>query len=254
MNNPSAAFAGFAEALARAHALDRPTVAVPSPAPSTIGEAMEVQAEVMQRLGVRHSGWKLGFDPGGAIVGAPLYSGYIHASGESFPAQAAGLWGVEPEIAVRLGADLPPRPGAPYSREDIMNAVASVLVGIEIVASRIIDFKAAPYPAFVADNIGNAGYFTGTEISDWRHLDLTNLRAILTIGGETVHDAHGNHPNGDPLKPIVDYANSPSDRIGGLKAGQLITTGSLCGLVPATGPCEVTATIEGIGESRVTIV
>lgn len=254
MNSPSTNFADLAAALAGAHSAGGPTVEVPSPAPSTIAEAMAIQADIMQRLGVQHSGWKLGYDPDGAVVGAPLFSGYIHASGASYSVRSGGLWGVEPEIAVRLGADLPQRPGAPYSREDIMNAISSVLVGIEIVASRVIDFKAAPYPVFLADNIGNAAYMTGAEISDWRNLDLTNLHATLKIGDATILDAKGTHPNGDPLKPIVDYANAPSDLIGGLKAGHIITTGSLCGLIPATGPGEVIATIESIGEARMMIV
>jgi 2-keto-4-pentenoate hydratase len=165
----------------------------------------------------------------------------------------AGVWGVEPEIAVRLGADLPRRIVQAYSRDDILSAVDAVLVGIEIVASRIIDHKTAPFLLYLADNIGHAGYAVGAEKRNWHDLDLANLRVTLTINSEIVHDAVGGHPTGDPIKPLVDYANAQSDRLGGLRAGQIITTGSLCGLVAVEGPGEVSAAIDRIGEARLYI-
>jgi 2-keto-4-pentenoate hydratase len=68
-----------------------------------------------------------------------------------------------------------------------------------------------------------------------------------------VHDAIGGHPTTDPLKPLLDYANAQSDRLGGFRAGQIITTGSLCGLVSVEEPSEVTAMIDSIGEARLYI-
>lgn len=245
------AYAAFAAALADAHAGGEPVVVPQGALPATVSEGMSVQTEVTRRLGARVGGWKVGAGPERISEGAPIYTHLLRASGASFPLRKSGLWGVEPEFGVRLRADLPPRPAKPYTREEIVDAIDAMFAGIEILASRVVDFKAVPHTVFLADNIGNAGYVTGPDASGWRGLDLSKLRATLTIDGETVHDAVGGHTYGDPLQPLIDFANAPCDGLGGLKAGHVITTGSLCGLVPVTGPCEAVLVIEGLGEVRV---
>lgn len=244
------ALAAFAATLVKAHAASEPTIRAEGAIPANYAEAMAVQAEVARLLGAQVAGWKVGATSDKVPCAAPIFTHFMRENGGSFPMVKSGLWGVEAEIGVRLRADLPPRPGKPYTREEIMEAIGSVFTGIEVVASRIIDFKAAPYPVFLADNIGNAGYVAGAEIANWRGLDLSKLRATLTINGETLHDAVGGHPQGDTLKPVIDYANAPNDGLGGLKAGQFITTGSVCGLVPISAAGEAVVAFEALGETR----
>jgi len=243
----------IAEALAAAYPLNRPSVDPHLDAPASIAEAAEVQAAVAKRLNANVAGWKIGYTPEGVPVAGPIFDRFLKAAGAHFPMREAGMWGVEPEIAVRLGVDLPRRFVQRYSREDIVSAIDAVLVGIEIVASRVIDHKSANFLLFLADNIGHAGYATGPDQRNWRDLDLAKLRVSLTINGALLHDAVGGHPTDDPLKPLVDYANAQSDRLGGLRAGQVITTGSLCGLVTVEGPGEVAAAIDSLGEARLYI-
>lgn len=243
----------IAQVLAAAYSLQRPIVDPAFSAPADLAEAAEVQAAVAKMLDARVAGWKVGYTPDGVPVAAPIFDRFLKPSGAHFPMRDAAVWGVEPEIAFRLGADLPRRIVQLYTREDIFAAIDSVLVGIEIVASRIINHGSAPFLFYLADNIGHAGYAFGSDKRTWQDLDLANLRASLTVNGEVVHDALGGHPTIDPLKPLIDYANAQSDRLGGLRAGQIITTGSLCGLIPVEGPGEITAKIDRIGEARLYI-
>jgi 2-keto-4-pentenoate hydratase len=242
-----------AQALADGYLQQRPIVDPDFGAPADLAEAAEVQAAVARRLDARVAGWKVGYSPDGVPVAAPIFDRFLRPSGAHFPMRDTANWGVEPEIAVRLGADLPRRIVQPYTRNDILTAIDSVMVGIEIVCSRIIDYKKASYLFYLADNIGHAGYALGSDRRHWQDLDLARLRVTLTINGEIVHDACGGHPSGDPLKPLLDYANAQSDRLGGLRAGQVITTGSLCGLVSVEGPGEVAAAVDRIGEARLYI-
>jgi 2-keto-4-pentenoate hydratase len=242
-----------AQALADAYTLNRPVVDAALRPPADLLEAAEIQAEVARRLNAHVAGWKVGYTPDGTPVAAPIFDRFMKPSGAHFPLRENGAWGVEPEIAFRLGADLPRRIVQPYTREDVLSAVDSVLVGIEVVASRIADYKRAPFLLYLADNIGHAGYAFGSEIRHWHDLDLAGLRVALSISGDIVHDAVGGHPTTDPVKPLLDYANAQSDRLGGLRAGQVITTGSLCGLVTVEEPGEVAATIDSIGECRLYI-
>jgi 2-keto-4-pentenoate hydratase len=253
METVSANVEVVAKALADAYTLNRPVVDLDLHPPADVTEAAEIQADVARRLNAHVSGWKVGYAPDGTPVAAPVFDRFLKPSGAHFPLREASVWGVEPEIAFRLGADLPRRIVQPYTREDIMSAVDAVLVGIEVVASRIVNHKAAPFLLFLADNIGHAGYAFGSEKRHWHDLDLANLRCCLTVNGDVVHDAAGGHPTIDPLKPLVDYANAQSDRLGGFRAGQIITTGSLCGLVAVEEPGEVAAMIDSIGECRLYI-
>lgn len=253
MEMQSAGVDAIAQALANAYTLNQPAVDAGFHPPADLVEAAEIQAAVARRLNAHVAAWKVGYTPDGIPVAAPIFDRFLKPSGAHFPLRDPSLWGVEPEIAFRLGVDLPRRIVQPYTREDILSAVDSVLVGIEVVASRVKDHKAAPFLLFLADNIGHAGYAFGAEKRHWQDLDLANLRATLTVNGEVVHDAVGGHPTTDPLKPLLDYANAQSDRLGGLRAGQIITTGSLCGLVAVEEPGEVAAAIEGIGEARLYI-
>ncbi len=253
METLSANVEAIAQCLADAYTLNGPAVDAALRPPADLLEAAEIQADVARRLNARVAGWKVGYTPEGTPVAAPIFDRFMKPSGAHFPLRDESVWGVEPELAFRLGADLPRRIVQAYTREDILSAVDAVLVGIEVVASRVIDHKRAPFLLFLADNIGQAGYAFGSEKRHWHDLDLANLRICLTVNGDIVHDAIGGHPTTDPLKPLLDYANAQSDRLGGFRAGQIITTGSLCGLVSVEEPSEVTAMIDSIGEARLYI-
>jgi 2-keto-4-pentenoate hydratase len=214
--------------------------------PTDVARAMRVQKEVMDAIGASVAGWKVGYTPEGIPVAAPLFAADIYRSGATLRHGPARKSGIEAEIALVLGEDLPPRPGRPYSRDEILAASRAALAGIEIVAPRFTE-PPKPFLAAVADNIGNGAYVLGPEVKDFRGLDLTRLRSQVKIDGRTTHDAVGGHPKGDPLAPVVDYANAPCDLLGGLKAGQVVTTGSLSGCPYVEGAIKIVVEIEGLG-------
>ena len=113
--------------------------------------------------------------------------------------------------------------------------------------------KGAPFAMNLADDLGNVGYVTGAATRDYRALDLPNLLCKFWINGELSVDRRGGHASGDPLKPMIDWANAQQDHLGGLRAGQVVTLGSLTPLVIMPGPGALEAEIEGIGRISVTI-
>jgi 2-keto-4-pentenoate hydratase len=52
---------------------------------------------------------------------------------------------------------------------------------------------------------------------------------------------------------MIDWANAQQDHLGGLRAGQVVTLGSLTPLVIMPGPGALEAEIEGVGRINVTI-
>jgi 2-keto-4-pentenoate hydratase len=190
--------------------------------------------------------------PAGEIVGAPIFAKLFVADGATVTMPPQGPIGIEVEIALRLKQDLPAKAGG-YTRQDILAATGAVMVGIEIVESRIKDFKQAPYPLFVADLMANYGYVPGREIADFANIPLDRLRCTLKIAGKTVHDAVGGHANGDPLVPAVAFASRPEAYLGGFRKGQIVTLGSMCGLIPTLERGLVEAEIEQLGRLSITL-
>jgi 2-keto-4-pentenoate hydratase len=159
--------------------------------------------------------------------------------------------GVEAEYAFLLGSDLAPG-GAPYSREAIAAAVASVHPAIEVVDTR---FTAAQTGAIaVADNVNDAWWVYGDGVSDWQALDLVNASVNMLIDGEVVVAGRGAEVLGDPMLSLQWLVNEHAAKREGLRAGQFITTGSCTGLYKAPAGCTAKATFHGLGELAVRFV
>jgi 2-keto-4-pentenoate hydratase len=219
----------------------------PALAPPDAAGAMGVQRDVAKRLGARIAGWKVGFGPDGAPFAGPLYeSGIVRSPGTRRLAAGDHVL-VEVELAFRLARDLPSRE---TPRQEIVDAIDVAVAGIELIRGRLGEPPDVPFLAFLADNAGNDGYVTGAATHDFRKLDLSALRCRLAVDGATVHDKVGGHPQGDPIEPIRAYLAHANDALGGLRAGQLVTTGSLTAPFRAGKPARFEASIEGIGEVR----
>jgi 2-keto-4-pentenoate hydratase len=115
---------------------------------------------------------------------------------------------------------------------------------------RLPDPPKPPFLALLADNISNRAFAHGHDVKSFRKLDLARLSCRLMLDGGVVHEGVGGHAMGDPMIPVVDYANNPCDLIGGLKAGQIVTTGTLSGCPFVEGACGIVAEVEGLGEVR----
>ena len=245
--------ATLARLLADAHHSHATVESSPALMPVSLDAAMAVQVQTVQALGGKVGGWKVGFGADGKVMAAPMLAGAIVTSGAKWPLVAQGPLIAEVEIALRLKHDLPARPAKPYDRNEIIAATGEVLAGIEFIQSRLAENTAAPFPMWLADRLGNAGYICGAERADFKNLDLGALRCQLWADGKLVHDKVGGHPQGDPLAPVVAWANRQNESLGGMKAGQVITTGSLIVPLLCPAPVRLVAEIAGLGQVTVTV-
>ncbi|QPC44114.1 2-keto-4-pentenoate hydratase [Kaustia mangrovi] len=226
--------------------LSTPELAAAGLVPETIAEGMAAQAASVVAGGWPVAGWKVAVRPEGVAVAAPLVD-IVEAEGpEPVAYRSPLLTAVEVEIAVRLRDDMPARSGTAYSREALMDNIASVHMGIEILSFRLDDGNQGPFPLFLADRIGNGGFVLGPAVDPavidavaGESADLAPI--VLRCGSETLFSGPAVHPNGDPLSPVLAYANAQIDGLGGLKAGQVVTTGALCGLVSVPPNCTLHA-------------
>ena len=75
----------------------------------------------------------------------------------------------------------------------------------------------------------------------------------MTIDGVSAHDKVGGHPQDDPYAPLIACLGQGMMGLGGFRAGQIITTGSLITPLRPGKKMAVHAELGGIGAVAVTI-
>ncbi|WP_290969472.1 fumarylacetoacetate hydrolase family protein [Herbaspirillum sp.] len=192
-------------------------------------------------------GWKVGAARTGAEpTCAPLPAQCLLPDGVAFSGPAWRLRGIEAEVAFLLGADLPPRPAA-YSVQEVAAAIVAVMPVIEVVETRLSDWFDAPPPALLADLLSHGALVMGPrQPFDPAWLDLRKTEAVLHFNDQVVAHTVGGHPCPDIGALLAWLANHCMRRNGGLKRGQVLTTGSCTGMLFASQGMRVNADIAGL--------
>lgn len=220
----------------------------PSCRPQNIDDAHAIQDATVVALGETVAGWKVGAREDGKVVRGALLKSRVLKSGDGISTAQVPLLGIEAEVAFRFEQALPPR-DRPYTYEEVAAAVIA-FPAIEIVDSRYRELLDAPLLERVADFASNGAFVCGEAQPRWRDLDLKNLHASLAIDGSVVAQRTGGHPAGDPLLPAVELVNDLRlER--GVRAGQLMTTGTCTGINFAKPGQRAKAVFEGFGSVEV---
>jgi 2-keto-4-pentenoate hydratase len=222
--------------------------ALPSEArPADLDEAHAIQDATVAALGETVAGWKVAFHQGQVMRGIILGSCLLESPATT-PARQVPLLGLEGEIGFRFDRDLPPR-DRDYSRDEIM-AAATAFVGIEIVATRFRSYQDTPPLHRTADCMSNGVYVIGTRRPDWREHALESLEATLSVNGDVIVRQRGQHPAGDPVLPAVALVNLLR-RSSGVRAGQIITTGTCTGMPFGRPGDHVTVSFTDFGTAEI---
>jgi len=234
------------------HSLRQSNTRMPRPphemSPQTADEAFRVQDALTGLLGLPVDGWKVGLAPD-RFTCAPIYRPHIYESGASVDAALVPDLRAEAEVAFVLGQDLPPREGT-FSMEEVMDAIATAHPAMEIGSSRFVEFMELTMEEKIADNMGNGIILYGPAFSDWRAIDRANLAMEMRVNGQPAVRKRGGNSAGDPLNAMVALANHARGR-GGLRAGQVVITGSVMGFHEVEAGDEVDVTFENLGEVSV---
>ena len=222
------------------------------PGPARTEDAYAVQDAVARRLGPL-AGWKVGAKaPGETPNAAPLLAGLVRPSPADWPSSSLHMIGIEAELAFRLGQDVEART-EPMDRHEIWDSIATVHASIEIVDTRLADWREADRLWVLADNQSNGGFVHAPEGVPFRNASFLDVPVRLVINERTVVDGRGGNPAGDPrwlLEWLVDHC---ARHRGGLRAGMFVTTGSYTGMPFVEPGASVEATFEGIGTVRLRV-
>lgn len=176
------------------------------------------------------SGWKVGAKtPTAEPNPAPLLAGALVKSPAKFDGKAMHMIGVEVEISFHIVKDIAAR-NEPVGRDEALAAVGDAFVGMEVVDTRLADFKSADPEWLLADNQMNHALVIGASIKNWKTLDWPSLQVRLLVDGKVEVDQKGGLSSVDPVRPLAWMIDHAVRQRGGIRAGQAITTGSWTGL------------------------
>jgi 2-keto-4-pentenoate hydratase len=202
--------------------------------PSDRAAAYAIQREIVKRSGQRVVGWKIaatsaagqqhiGVD--GPLAG-PLLAKKVLASGASVSLAGNIMNVAEAEFAFEMAIGLPPR-AAPYVMAEVLAAVTTVAPAIEVPDTRFNDFAKAGAPQLIADCACGCWFVFGAKTrANWRQWDLVRHRATAYRNGEVAAEGVGANVLGDPRVALTWIANELATYGEGLKAGDLVSTGT----------------------------
>lgn len=231
----TATLVAIAESLATAEATRRPTPPLTSKHPElTVADAYEIQslnARARVEAGAEVVGHKIGLTakPMQEMLGVDepdfgrLFSDDVAESGISLDASELIAPRVEPEIAFILGGRLA---GPGVTREDVIAATDYVVPALEVIDSRIADWKIKLVDT-IADNASCARVVLGTKRTSISAVDLASETVDLKRNGNVVEHGAGEAVLGHPAEAIAWLANAVAGHGVELEPGHVLMPGSL---------------------------
>ncbi len=176
-----------------------------------------------------------------------LFADMAYGSGDIIDSSLLLQPKAEAEIALILEKDLT---FEKHTVQDIINATAYALPSIEIVDSRIKDWKIKIYDT-IADNASSAMYVLGSTPVPLSKIDFELCGMVMERMGEPVSTGAGIACLGNPLNAAVWLADKMVEVGMPLKAGDIVLTGALGPMVNINAGDSIRCRISGLGEINI---
>ena len=219
----------------------------------TLENAYALQRRLEQALvgrGERVVGYKVGFTTAALqerhgvsepVLGFLLASG-VFASGDAVPLSRFVAIGVEVEIAFLLRSDLA---GPGVTPASALLAVEGAMPSLEL-----IDFRLSGTPRgvdIVADGVYTNAIVLGRPLTPVSGLDLALEGVVFEQDGQIVATQTAAEVLGNPLVSLAWAANTLGRMGRGLRAGDIVLTGSISRVLRPTGGQSVRASFTRLG-------
>lgn len=230
----------FAEALYQARKNRVPIAPFTEAQPElAMEDGYAIQQQLVSRLladGEEICGYKLGLTsaPMQELLGVdqpdfgPVFASTVHRDGAAVNVDSYIAPRVEAEIAVVLDQDLA---GPHCTVADAFQATRGLVASIEIVDSRIVDWK-IKIADTVADLASNGAIALGDVVVPLENIDPRLIGMVFTKNGQVVATGAGAAALGNPLAAVAWLANTLAPLGESLPAGSIIMTGALHAMVP----------------------
>lgn len=217
--------------------------------PRTRAEGYAIQAELARLSGQRIVGWKIAATSAagqqhihvdGPLAGC-LLSGRALEGGARISLAGNHMKVAEAEFAFRMAMPLPKR-AASYSVAEVLAAVGSLHPAIEVPDSRYENFTRAGAAQLIAEAACACWFALGPATrADWRARDLAKHGVAAYRSGAPAGQGSGANVLGDPRSALAWIANELSAYGDGLRAGEVVITGTCLPPVPVSAGDSVKA-------------
>jgi 2-keto-4-pentenoate hydratase len=153
---------------------------------------------------------------------------------------------LEVEVGFILADDLP---GAGCTEDDVLAATAAFVPSIEIIDTRIKDWKIALCDT-IADNASSAGFVLGRERVSPKDIDIKAIDAVLRRNGEVVAEGRSDAVLGNPVTAVAWLARKVDSFGVRLRAGDIVLPGSCTRAIDARPGDQFVADFTGLGSVR----
>ena len=181
-----------------------------------------------------------------------IFSTTIHSSPARVALGAYHHLGVEFEVAVRLGDDLPSS-GGPWTRASVAGRVAACLPAFELVEDGGADYKTLDAFTLVAQNTWNGWVVLGAPVTAWRGVDLERAVTRAWLNDEAAGQGKTGDALGHPFEAVAWLATLLNRRGRMLGRDMIVMTGSsITTKFPSPGD-RVRFAIDGLGEAALAV-
>jgi len=202
--------------------------------PGDRAEGYAIQARLADLSGQSRLGWKIAATSvagqahirvDGPLAGRLLKERVVE-NGAAISLDGNLMRVAEAEFAFRMGRDLPDRK-EPYRTNEVLDAVDLLHLAIEVPDSRYDDFTVVGAPQLIADNACACWFILGPPAAaNWREFDLAQHHVNGYKNGELGSRGIGANVLGEPRLALTWIANELNQFGDGLRAGQVVTTGT----------------------------
>lgn len=262
---PSDSLRHAAQIIAAARKSLKPLATLPQQImPKSIEDGYRVQSEVHQLL-APELGPLVGYKIGCTSEVMQKYLAIPHPCAGGVHARAAHQTGVvlsaadfvrvgvECEIAVRLEKDLVPG-DAPFTRASVVGSIECYLPAIELVDDRYERWETLGAPTLIADDFFAAGIVLGRPVARSAIPDLIAVEGRALINAQETGRGTGADVLGHPHNALAWLANHLASQGRGLRAGEIVMTGSLVKTVWLAAGDQATMEFSGLGKVQVSFV
>jgi 2-keto-4-pentenoate hydratase len=221
--------------------------------PLSLAQAYATQDRLREALvgrGERVIGWKAGFTNRAVQqayqatepVCAFLLGSGVFSSGAEVSVSRFAQLAVEAEIAFVMASDLP---GPGVTPPVALRAVAGALPALELIDIR---YSGKPIASdAIADGVSASAIVLGAPLTSVTHMDLSVEGLVYELNGAVAATNAGAEVMGNPLNSLAWIANHLGARGLGLKAGDLVMSGSVSILLRPKAGDSVRATYTRLG-------
>ncbi len=157
---------------------------------------------------------------------------------------------VEPEITFMLKKTLK---GPGVTIEDVLDATDYVVASLEVVGSRVADWK-IKLADTIADNASHMAAVLGKQHVDVGSIDLVAEALVFEKNGEELSRGTGAAVLDNPANAVAWCANKLGEYGVALNAGEFVMPGALVGMTPVVKGDTITAKFDNVGTVSVKFV